>query len=128
MPDREFYEEIADDVLKSLGRTKFFDDLDELFCPHDGASSPVSCDNSFKSTQSILPGLGYDDAAIQDIVNVLQVKGACCDCEVLYNVAETSKLKEKYWKARYEEEFKREVDPSADRAHSLTPPKAADKF
>jgi hypothetical protein len=29
---------------------------------------------------------------------VLRAQGACCDCEVLYNVAESSRLKAEYWK------------------------------
>jgi Protein of unknown function (DUF2695) len=37
---------------------------------------------------------------LDDIFAVLQSKGGFCDCEVLYNVAETSRLKAKYWRSQ----------------------------
>jgi len=32
---------------------------------------------------------GYDTAALEDIFDVLGAQGGCCDCEILYNVAES---------------------------------------
>jgi len=34
------------------------------------------------------------------VIEVLNANGASCDCEVLYNVAEESRFKSEYWKAR----------------------------
>jgi len=34
---------------------------------------------------------------VRDVLDVLRSQGACCDCEVLYNVAENSRLKARYW-------------------------------
>ena len=42
--------------------------------------------------------MGSDD--VDDILAVLTSRGACCDCEVLYNVAEESRLKAQYWSSR----------------------------
>ena len=41
-----------------------------------------------------------DSDDVADVPGVLRFSGACCDCEVLYNVAEESRLKSRYWKAR----------------------------
>ena len=53
-------------------------------------------------TESILRSLNFDGAAIADVLAVLRSKGACCDCETLYNVAEKARLKTRYWKAKAE--------------------------
>jgi hypothetical protein len=41
-----------------------------------------------------------DDEETADVLAVMRLNGGCCDCEILYNVAEESRLKAKYWKAR----------------------------
>jgi hypothetical protein len=40
---------------------------------------------------------------IEDVLAVMRFSGGCCDCEILYNVAEESRLKSEYWKARLKE-------------------------
>ena len=45
----------------------------------------------------------FDDAAIADALAVLKSKGACCDCEILYNVAEKARLKARYWQSKAED-------------------------
>jgi hypothetical protein len=40
---------------------------------------------------------------IADVLAAPHWRGACCDCEVRYNVAEESRLNAKYWKARFAE-------------------------
>jgi hypothetical protein len=45
-----------------------------------------------------LEAAGFDADDLKDMFAVLRAQGACCDCEVLYNVAESSRLKAEYWK------------------------------
>ena len=40
----------------------------------------------------------FDSDDLKDMFAVMRAEGACCDCEVLYNVAESSRLKAEYWK------------------------------
>jgi hypothetical protein len=44
--------------------------------------------------------LGFDPDEISEIAQVLSARGGCCDCEILFNVAEESRLKSEYWKAK----------------------------
>ena len=53
-----------------------------------------------KLSEDILREAGYDPEALQDILDVLRSQGGCCDCEILYNVADTSRLKTNYWSTR----------------------------
>ena len=55
-----------------------------------------------------------DSDEIADVLAVLQSRGACCDCEVLYNVAEESRLKARYWKAEYAKLQSDSPKPSTD--------------
>jgi hypothetical protein len=48
----------------------------------------------------ILTKLGFGPEEIPEITQVLASRGACCDCEIPFNVAEESRLKSQYWKAR----------------------------
>jgi hypothetical protein len=102
----DFYSSIAPDVLRSLHRTAFFEKLDDLLSPRDNSLPVQECDNTFSLTESILPELNFDEADVEDILKVLRFRGACCDCEVLYNVAESSRLKAKYWRGKVSEQSK----------------------
>jgi hypothetical protein len=98
--EEEFVNRIAPDVLGVLEKRHFFEFLDELFCPTDPTRLPVKCAHSFDQTKTILRNLDMDSDDIDDVLAVLHSRGACCDCEVLYNVVEESGLKARYWKAR----------------------------
>jgi hypothetical protein len=98
--DAEFVNDIAPDVLGVLEKDHFFERLDELFCPVDPSKQSVMCGHSFDHSVSILQDLGMDSDDVDDVLAVLRSKGGCCDCEVLYNVVEESRLKARYWKAR----------------------------
>ena len=54
----------------------------------------------FENSLKILRELRMDSDDIDDIIAVLHSKGGCCDCEVLYNVADESRLRTQYWKAK----------------------------
>jgi len=45
---------------------------------------------------------GFDENDIAEILEVLGTNGGHCDCEILFNVAENSRLKSEYWRARAE--------------------------
>jgi hypothetical protein len=99
--DAEFVNDIAPDVLGALEKDHFFERLDELFCPPvDTSKQSVRCGHSFDHSVAILNALGMDADDVDDVLAVLKSKGGCCDCEVLYNVAEESRLKARCWKAR----------------------------
>lgn len=86
-------------VMASLGRARFFEKLDDLLSPKDD-SRPAECGGDYKLSESILGPAGYDSEDLQDIYDVLRSQGGCCDCEILYNVAEASSLKANYWRSR----------------------------
>jgi uncharacterized protein DUF2695 len=98
--DDDLIPSIALDVMRCLERCGFFEKLDGLLSPDDNSITPQGCDGTYKLSEPILVAAGFDRAELDDIFAVLHSKGGCCDCEVLYNVAETSRLKANYWRAR----------------------------
>jgi hypothetical protein len=100
--DADYVRDITPDVMGLLQKSHFFERLDEHFCPADEAERKVQCaGHSFKVSREILEELGMGADDTEDVIDVLRSQGACCDCEVLYNVAEQSRLKTRYWKAQY---------------------------
>jgi hypothetical protein len=98
--DDDLISSIAPDVMKCLGRCGFFEKLDGLLSPEDNSIPAQGCHGTYRFSESILIAAGFERAELDDIIAVLQSKGGFCDCEVLYNVAETSRLKANYWRAR----------------------------
>jgi hypothetical protein len=98
--DQELINEIALDVLAVLARERFFEALDDRMCPADHAQSRVLCAGTFAISTAILLKSGFDQEAIADILSVLASRGGCCDCEILFNVAEESRLRSEYWQAQ----------------------------
>ena len=99
--DSDLIAAITSDVMVSLRHSRFFEKLDDLLSPTDSSgSSAAQCSGEYKLSESILSAAGYDSKDVADIFNVLRSRGGCCDCEILYNVAETSRLKAKYWQSR----------------------------
>jgi hypothetical protein len=96
--DDELISSIAPDVIKCLERCNFFEKLDDLLSPEGNLGPAPSCDGTFQLSESILSMVGFDQSEVADIFAVLQAKGGFCDCEILYNVAETSRLKADYWR------------------------------
>jgi hypothetical protein len=99
-PDEDFIASITADVMRSLTTKGFFDALDAVLSPVEESRAPVACRGDYENSKAILRGLGFDDAALDDIFAVLMDRGGFCDCEILYNAAESSRLKTKYWRAR----------------------------
>jgi Protein of unknown function (DUF2695) len=98
--DDDLISSIAPDVMTCLGRCGFFEKLDGLMSPADNSIPSQGCEGSYKLSESILVTAGFGRAELDEIFAVLQSKGGCCDCEVLHNVAETSRLKANYWRSR----------------------------
>jgi hypothetical protein len=99
--DADFITSTTPDVLGCLRRARFFEQLDDAFLPADGSPASTHCKSNFGVSEPILRRSGFDLPDLEDIFGVLRALGGHCDCEILYNVAETSRLKEKYWKEQY---------------------------
>jgi Protein of unknown function (DUF2695) len=103
-PEDTYMDDIAPDVMRVLEKNHFFEKLDNRPCPIEDSENPVDCHaGSFEISGQILCDLGMKAEDVEDVVAVLHSKGACCDCEVLYNIFEESRLKARYWKARHTE-------------------------
>jgi hypothetical protein len=113
--DEELVNSIAPNVLAFLRKEKFFERLDDRFCPDDNSRKREQCEHSFEISTSVLHDIGCDSEEIRDVIEVLHANGACCDCEVLYNVAKESRFKSEYWTARTLNNSP--VDPNSQTTH-----------
>jgi len=98
--DSDLIASITPDVMTCLRRALFFERLDDLLCPKDDLRGGKVCGGNYTISERVLKESGFDSDELQDTFNVLRAQGACCDCEVLYNVAESSRLKAAHWKSR----------------------------
>jgi hypothetical protein len=104
--DREqedFVKDISDDVMRCLTTRGFFEALDNRLCPRDNGLPRALCDHSYKISKSVLAERGFHTEDLDDIFDVLRSKGGSCDCEILYNAVEESRLKAEHWKVRAKE-------------------------
>jgi Protein of unknown function (DUF2695) len=102
-PDEELIAAIAPDVLRSLRERGFFAALDELFLSVDSNSLPQICAGDFRQAKQALQTCGFEESDWSDVFHVLMEQGAFCDCEILYNAAEESRLKAQHWRRKHEE-------------------------
>ena len=63
----------------------------------DPNSITWKCYHDFRFTKKILKNY-FKEVDIQKFIEFCKNNGGYCDCEILYNVAEESRLKAKYWK------------------------------
>jgi hypothetical protein len=96
----DYAEVIATDVMAVLAQKRFFDALDSQMCPTEQGKVRARCRGSYEISVLVLTTLDFDSQEIVEIISVLNGKGAHCDCEILYNIAESSRLKSEYWKCR----------------------------
>ena len=96
----ELIRDITPDVMTCLERVCFFDKLDDLLCPVDPSALPAQCRCDYALSQSILRDCGFRASDLDDIFDVLKSQGGFCDCEILYNAVETSRLKAQYWRSQ----------------------------
>lgn len=97
-PDDELMASIAPDVMRCLVRAQFFEKLDDLLCPIDDSCQREGCGGDYRLSESVLLASKFGSDDLNDIYGVLRTKGGCCDCEILYNVAESSRLKAQHWR------------------------------
>lgn len=96
----DFTASISSDVMLVLTRVGFFGDLDEALCPVVQAQAAAACNGDYTISERLLRAKNFDAEDLDDIFEVLKSRGGFCDCEILYNAVETSRLKATYWRAR----------------------------
>ena len=100
-PEEKYVAAIAPDVLKYLRKIGYFAHLDDILASNSGKANP--CRHDYRYSKRLLIDAQLKKSDWADVFLVLQSRGGFCDCEVLYNAATRSRLKSKYWKARYTE-------------------------
>lgn len=98
--DQDFVTSVTPDVMRRLREKRFFEALDDLLCPSQTLKAPAACHGDYTHSKRILVEMEFDSIALDDIFAVLANQGGLCDCEILYNAAETSRLKAKYWRSQ----------------------------
>lgn len=109
--DEELIDEITPAVMRCLVGSRFFEFLDDAMCPKEASNTRSSCWGDFRVSKPILLSRGFTEDEFFDVFHVLMRQGGFCDCEILYNVVEESRLKAEYWIAR--EEGRTPYDPHA---------------
>jgi hypothetical protein len=100
--DDDLISSIAPDVMRCLAQVGFFEKLDGVLSPNDDSQQREGCHGDYRISESVLLASGIPETDLDDIFGVLRAKGGYRDCEILYNVAESSRLKAAYWRARAE--------------------------
>ena len=95
-----FIASITPDVMGCLSNCNSFEDLDDRLCPAENSKIRQFCLGDHLVSESILRAQSFADADIADILAVLAAQGGSCDCEILYNVVESSRLKAECWRAK----------------------------
>jgi uncharacterized protein DUF2695 len=101
-PDEELIDSITSDVMKCLSGARFFEALDDVMCPQQAGCKRAQCWGDFRNSRPILVQRGFTEDEFFDVFHVLMRQGGFCDCEILYNAVEQSRLKAEYWTARAE--------------------------
>jgi Protein of unknown function (DUF2695) len=96
--DEELIEAIAPDVMKVLLGSGAFDALDDLMCPVSPGLPRAKCFGDYRHSRNVLLTRGFKEEELFDVFHVLMSKGAVCDCEILYNAADSNRLKNEYWR------------------------------
>jgi hypothetical protein len=103
-PDDELMASIAPDVLQAIEQAGVTARLDDLLAPEDANASAEHCHGDFRHLKKVLAEKGFGQRGEIDeifgICHVAMAKGGYCDCEVLYNVSGTNRLKSRYWAKR----------------------------
>ena len=99
-PDSELTASITDDVMRCLRQAGFFEKLDDLLCPTEVSLPRESCTQGYNLSRRVLLESGFETSDLSDVFEVLKSRGGFCDCEILYNVGESSRLKADHWRSR----------------------------
>jgi hypothetical protein len=91
-------EELTKDIAPAvLARQRVFEALDDLLCPAYEQAPREACARDFRHARRILEARGHDAEAQFDVFHVLMARGGFCDCEILTNVADASRFRERFW-------------------------------
>jgi hypothetical protein len=110
-PDGELIEDITPHVMRAVLGARVFEALDDVLCPADPTTPRQACHGDYRNARRVLLTRGFREDELFDVFHVLMAKGGYCDCEILYNAAETSRLAAEYWRARAEQ--REPYDPHA---------------
>ena len=99
-PDAELIADITPDVMRCLAEAKFFEALDDVLCPADGSHARQPCHGDYRHARATLLMRGFREDELFDVFHVLMARGGYCDCEILHNAVEASRLKAEYWRTR----------------------------
>lgn len=99
-PDSELIADITPDVMRVLGQARAFEALDDLLCPADPSQPRQECHGDYRHARAVLLERGLQEDDLFDAFHVLMALGGYCDCEILLNAVETSRLKAEYWRRR----------------------------
>jgi len=99
-PDDELIRDITPDVMKVVANA--IEDLDDLMCPASPDVPRAACFGDYRHSRRVFLAKGFEEEDLFDVFHVLMARGGFCDCEILYNAADSSRLKAEYWRARAE--------------------------
>jgi len=99
-PDSDLIEDITPDVMRVLVGQGVFEALDDLLCPRDASGPRQRCHGDFRHARAVVLARRFQQDELFDVFHVLMAQGGYCDCEILLNAAESSRLKSEYWRAR----------------------------
>jgi hypothetical protein len=102
-PDPELIADITSDVMRALLGAGIFGALDDVLCPAKASSLRQPCHGDYRHARAVLLARGFHENELFDVFHVLMARGGYCDCEILYNAVEVSRLKAEYWRARAEQ-------------------------
>jgi hypothetical protein len=72
-----------------------------LLCPTSSTSQSQACRGDFQQAKRALQVCGFSESEFSDVFHVLMEQGAFCDCEILYNFSDESRLKARYWQNKH---------------------------
>jgi hypothetical protein len=99
-PDSELIADIMPHVMRCVLGAGVFEALDDILCPADPARPRRRCHGDYRHARAELLARGFREEELFDLFHVLMARGGYCDCEILYNAGEVSRLKGEYWRAR----------------------------
>jgi len=111
-PDDVLTAAITADVMRCSAGARVLEALDDVMCPTEAGAERTGRHGDFRISREIFLARGFKPDDLFDVYHVLMAQGGCCDCEILYNVTESSRLKAEHWRARADD--RHPPDPHAE--------------
>jgi hypothetical protein len=86
--------------MKCLSRVGFFEKLDDELGPQGASQARQRCSGDYRVSGKFCEKPDFELSDFADILGVLRSQGGFCDCEILYNAVESSRLKAEYWRSQ----------------------------